>query len=310
MGDQVCNLLSRFRKNALTTYKIYDKEPTRRGGIPAPFLHSPLTLLKEFNMTEPTFPEGSLISYPREDGAVQHAAWNKYLDTHRHPTWANRWFFLQDVLTQFVGKLTKEQLLNLYYNFANTRFMIGMMTTGSQVGLSTVGWNWLPYDVSKGSRKRTAISDALSFTSDYPIPSGAHAGELSLGTWAKDIEALIPEWVATGFWANFNPPVIRSAVYDAYVKLADLKPETPDNALPGKPVTPGNALPGKPSTPDNTLPVDPAAPDNSLPDVGPGDECPDQELPKPPGKPDNTLPPGPDQGLPKPPTGPVAKPTT
>lgn len=202
-------------------------------------------------MTEPTFPEGSLISYPREDGAVQHKDWNEYLDTHRHPTWANRWMFLQDTVVQFAGKLSQGQLLNNYYNAANTRFMIGMMTTGSQAGLSTVGWNWLPYDVSKGSRKRAAISDALAFTADYPIPSGfPDAGATSVGTWAKDIPGLIPQWEAMGFWCNFNPPVIRSALYDLYVKL-----NTPPEEK-GEPVK---------------------GPDRSLPNVGPEEEEEEEE---------------------------------
>jgi hypothetical protein len=260
-------------------------------------------------MTAPKFPEGSLISYPREDGAVQHKDWNAYLDSHQHPTWANRWFFLQDALVQFVGTLSSNQLLNLYYNFANTRFMIGMMTTGTQQGsLSTVGWNWLPYDVSKGSRKRIAVVDALAFTADYPLTAGPNSGAISVGTWAKDIAGLIPEWVARGFWANFNPPVIRSALYDLYVKLASAgKPIEPDQGLPGgSPDVPEQGLPGVPVEPGNELPGAPVGPDNTLPDVGPGGPgeggAPDQELPKPPGHVSG-------QPVPKPPTGPVAKPT-
>lgn len=252
-------------------------------------------------MTAPKFPEGSLISYPREDGLVQHVDWNAYLDSHKHPTWANRWLLLQDIFTQFAGKLSKEQLLNAYYNFANARFMVELVTAGAQLGSSLVGANWLPYDVAHGIKHRRPISDGLTFTSDYPVLAGRNAGTISQGTWAKDIAALIPEWEAMGFWCNHNPPVIRSEFYNLYTKLADLKPETPDNTLPSKPAKPGHELPGQPAKPGHELPVGPTAPDNSLPDVGPG-HTPGHELPKPPGHVSGQPLPGegnrPNQGLP------------
>jgi len=248
------------------------------------------------------FPEGSLISYPRKDGMVQHKDWNEYLDTHQHPTWANRWMFLQDTLVQFLGRLTKEQLVNNLFNFANVRFMNNYVTSGINTGASALGWTWQAHDVSGGCNNRTDIEDGIAFAADYPVPSGPHAGENSLGTWAKDIAGLIPGWEAMGFWCNFTPPNIRSVLYDLYVKAST----RPSNELPDTGPEEGvdNTLPSKPALPDNELPVPPLAPDNSLPDVGPGGPGISNELPKPPGhvsgqplpghgsRPDNSLPPG------------------
>lgn len=157
-----------------------------------------------------SFPPGSLISVPREDGAVQHVDWNNYLKNKGTlvPSWANRWMFLQDTLKVFVGALTQNQKNNIEYNLGNTRMMLGMMYAGNggQQTLSTLGWTWLPYDESKGDANRTAIIDAVSFTDDFVIPKGMYAGQLSVGTWAKDIAGLIPFWEEHGYWMNQNPP--------------------------------------------------------------------------------------------------------
>jgi hypothetical protein len=184
------------------------------------------------------FPDGSLISYPREDGAVQHVDWNHYLGSNPHPRWANQWMFLQDTLVQFVGKLSKAQLINNRYNFGNTRLMIGMLYSGAVGGsLSTLGWTWLPYDESNGDPNRTAITDAVSFTDDYLVPRGNFQGQLSVGTWARDIAGLIPGWAAMGYWLNQNPPARPFPINPG------LSFNRPDNELPSQPEVPDNELP-------------------------------------------------------------------
>jgi len=56
-----------------------------------------------------------------------------------------------------------------------------------------------------------------------------------------------------------------------------------------RPDRPDNSLPGRPSRPDNSLPGSGARPDQGLPGEQPGV---DNGLPRPPGHPDNGLPPG------------------
>lgn len=255
---------------------------------------------KETKMTDTTFPEGSLISYPREDGMVQHKDWNAYLDSHDHPAWANRWMCLQDTLLNYAGRLTKAQILNNRYNPANARFMIASINTGSRGTLSTLGWIWQPYNETGLRNRRVAIQDAITFTADYPIPNGPNAGAISVGTWAVDVASLIPSWVAQGFWCNLNPPVLRERIYEFIGKLEEIKPVKPGNELPEGPPTekPDNTLPEGADKPDNALPPGPITPDNTLPST----DTPDNALPSKPGHPSH-------QPVPKPPTGPVAKPT-
>lgn len=160
------------------------------------------------NNTAAVFPEGSLISLPRPDGAVQVAAWNAYADdpANKVPAWADRWFFLQDTVAQFGDILTARQAANISGNVSQARVWMSARSTSTPTVLK--GQFYRPaYDRAINSAGRAintgvVIADASSFAHDFQAPGR----EFVPGTWAADLTPdLFAQWKAAGSWPG-NPP--------------------------------------------------------------------------------------------------------